>query len=82
MPYSKVSDLPASVKDNLPAHAQEIYMEAFNNAFKQYKDSDKRIGGATQEETAFKVAWAAVKKAYKKDEKTGEWKRKRSKVPA
>jgi len=82
MPYNQVSDLPPSVKDNLPAHAQEIYMEAFNNAWQQYKDPGKRIGGASQEETAHKVAWAAVKKVYKKDGKTGEWKPKRAKEPA
>jgi cation transport regulator len=82
MPYDRVSELPDSVKDNLPEHGQQIYMKAFNNAWEQYKDPGKRIGGASQEETAHKVAWAAVKKVYKKDEKTGEWKRKRSKVPA
>jgi cation transport regulator ChaB len=27
MPYGKVSELPDSVKNNLPKHAQEIYKE-------------------------------------------------------
>jgi cation transport regulator len=82
MPYDSVSELPASVKDNLPEHAQEIYMKAFNNAWQEYKDSSRRLSGSSQEETAHKVAWAAVKKVYKKDEKTGQWKPKHSKVPA
>jgi cation transport regulator ChaB len=32
--------------------------------------------GASREEVTHKVAWAAVKKQYGKDEKTGIWKRK------
>jgi len=82
MPYTTVSDLPVSVKDHLPQHAQEIYLKAFNNAWQEYKDADKRWGDSSQEETAYRVAWAAVKKVYAKDEETGNWKRKRSRVPA
>ncbi len=61
MPYDIISDLPASVKDNLPAHAQEIFLAAFNSAFKEYG----------KEETAFKVAWLAVEKSYEKVD--GKW---------
>lgn len=82
MPFDTLSDLPESVKDNLPKHAQEIYQKAFNNAWQEYKDPDKRWGNSSQEETAHKVAWAAVKKVYAKDEETGKWKRNRSRVPA
>jgi len=76
MPYKKTSDLPDRVKDNLPAHAQEIYKEAFNSAWEQYDEPEERRGDDTREETAHKVAWAAVKKVYRKDEDSGEWKRK------
>ena len=76
MPYQKTSELPDSVKNNLPKHAQEIYMEAFNSAWDQYKDSDDRRGGASREEVAHKVAWNAVKKKYEKDD-NGEWKEKK-----
>lgn len=76
MPYKNRKDLPESVKDNLPDHAQEIYMKAFNSAWEQYKDPDDRRGDASREETAHKVAWAAVKKEYEKDQQSGEWKRK------
>jgi len=82
MPYDSLSDLPVGVKNNLSKHAQEIYMKAFNSAWEDYKDPDSRYGDASREETAHRVAWAAVKKVYEKDEKTGQWKRKRSKVPA
>lgn len=56
MPYT-ASNLPDDVK-KLPAHAQSIWREAYNAAFKQYDGN---------EETANKVAWAAVKKQYRKD---------------
>ncbi len=74
MPYKKVSDLPESVKKNLPKHAQEIYLEAYNSAWDEYGEPQERRGGATREETAHKVAWTAVKKKYEKDEKIGGWK--------
>lgn len=63
MPYDKRSDLPDSVKDNLPDHAQDIYKEAFNSAWEEY-DHD--------EERAHRVAWGAVKKSYHKNDK-GDW---------
>ena len=77
MPYKKVSDLPDSVKNNLPKHAQEIYMEAYNSAWDEYDEPQARRSGTTHEETAHKVAWTAVKKKYEKNEKTGEWKPKK-----
>lgn len=66
MPYSRITELPASVRDNVPKHAQEIYKEAFNSAWDQYDEPEERRGGASREETAHKVAWAAVKEKYKK----------------
>ncbi len=62
MPYAANDDLPAQVRHNLPAHAQDIYREAFNHAWRQY-------GG--NEETAHRVAWAAVKRRYVK--RNGAW---------
>ena len=78
MPYDSIRDLPDSVKEHLPKHAQEIYKEAYNNAWEQYKDPSQRRGDASHEETAHRVAWAAVKKEYEKDEDSGRWKRKKA----
>ncbi len=58
MPYQAINDLPDSVKDHLPKHAQEIFLAAFNSATEEYNE----------EETAFKVAWSAVKHKYEKGE--------------
>lgn len=68
MPYQAKKDLPDSVQHVLPVHAQEIYKEAFNSAWDQYKDKADRRDYASREETAHKVAWAAVKKEYAKGE--------------
>lgn len=76
MPYEYVEELPESIQNSLPEHAQEIYLAAFNNAFEQYRDPDKRRDKASLEEVAHRVAWAAVKKDYRKDRETGEWKKK------
>lgn len=61
MPYATSHDLPASVRSHLPAHAQDIYREAFNNAFAQHQNDPR------QEEASHRIAWAAVKRLYVKD---------------
>lgn len=66
MPYKKKSELPKQVKENLPKGAQDIFKEAFNNAWDQYKDPDKRRSNTSREEAAQKVAWSAVKQKYQK----------------
>ena len=66
MPYDNVNDLPASVRDNLPMHAREVYLAAFNNAWEEYKNAEDRKGSASREEVAHKVAWSAVKIKYEK----------------
>lgn len=66
MPYNNRSALPDSVRHVLPAHAQDIYLEAFNSAWEQYKDEEDRRGDDSREEVAHKVAWAAVKHQYQK----------------
>lgn len=62
MPYASVRDLPAFVHDHLPAHAQEIYRSAFNNAWVEYEDR----GPARREQLAHRVARSAVKRKYEK----------------
>ena len=72
MPYDNLTDLPESVKNSLPKHGQETYKEAYNSAWDQYKKPSDRQGDSSREETAHKVAWAAVKNSYKKNDK-GNW---------
>lgn len=62
MPYSNNFELPRSVRNHLPEHAQDIYREAFNHAFEDH------IGDPRQEEAAHRIAWAAVKRRYRKEQ--------------
>lgn len=66
MPYDNRDELPDNVKNVLPAHAKDIYKEAFNSAWDEYKDKQDRRGDDSREEVAHKVAWAAVKNQYEK----------------
>ncbi len=66
MPYNSTSELPASVKNVLPSHAQAIYKEAFNSAYQEYSDASKRRGNTNREEASHRVAWKAVKNKYHK----------------
>jgi len=61
MPYRVNVDLPPSVGDHLPEHAQDIYREAFNHAFAAH------AGDPRQEEAAHRIAWGAVKRRYEKN---------------
>lgn len=75
MPYSSNSELPESVRNALPKHAQGIYRKAFNSAHEQYDKPEERRGSASREETAHRVAWAAVKNEYEKNT-GGTWRKK------
>jgi cation transport regulator len=67
MPYTKTTELPAGVKNNLPEHAQHIYLKAFNNAWNEYaQPSKRREKDESHEEVAHRVAWTAVKQEYEK----------------
>jgi cation transport regulator len=61
MPYATLGDLPTAVQ-HLPDHAQGIFRAAFNAAWQSYADR----GPQAQEEIAHRIAWAAVKKRYRK----------------
>jgi cation transport regulator len=60
MPYPTNDDLPPGVRRHLPEHAQDIYRQAFNHAWLEYGADPRR------EEIAHRIAWAAVKKSYRK----------------
>jgi cation transport regulator len=60
MPYASIEELPAPVRSHLPIHAQQIYRSAFNHAWESHADDPAR------EEIAHRIAWAAVKRSYRK----------------
>ena len=61
MPYSKVDELPSEVRD-MPQHAQNIFMAAFNAA----------SGDGMSEQAAHNVAWNSVKQEYEQGG-DGKW---------
>ena len=63
MPYNSRADLPESVRNSLPAHAQDIYKEDYNSDWEQYGHDEGR---------AHRVAWGG---AEKKDQQSpcGKW---------
>ena len=62
MPYQTHSRRPPAVRSHLPEHAQDIFRQAFNQAFHAHQ------GESRQEEIARRIAWAAVKRRYVKSE--------------
>jgi cation transport regulator len=62
MPYAGNNELPLRVRAHLPSHAQDIFREAFNHAWSRYGEREP----ARREEIAHRVAWAAVKRQYRK----------------
>jgi cation transport regulator len=60
MPYPTIEDLPDGVRRHLPRHAQEIYRSAFNHAWTSHALDPSR------EEITHRIAWAAVKRRYRK----------------
>lgn len=65
MPYSSISELPSSIRNVLPQHAQELFREAYNTAV-----YDK---GLLSEERAFAYAWATLENAGWKRDENGRW---------
>ena len=63
MPYDNLSDLPESVRSNLPHHAQEIYRTAYNSAEEQYGEESR----------AHRVAWSAVETSTRRTRTATGW---------
>lgn len=64
MPYERVSDIPGSVRRNLPGHAANIWRAAYNSCVSQHGDNPKKCA---------KIAWGAVKNAGYAKGDDGEW---------
>lgn len=79
MPYKSNSELPETVREKLPEHGQDIYREAFNNAWQECKAPSERRGNESREEVSHKVAWSAVEQVYEKNSE-GKWVKKRTKA--
>ena len=60
MPYSSISDLPEAQTDQYSTHQKHAFLEAFNNALKEYDGDESR---------AFAVAHSAAQNAPREEPK-------------
>lgn len=66
MPYRTNRELPPPVQRVLPAHAQDIYRAAFNNAWRNFAGAE-----VEREARCHRIAWAAIKRWCHKED--GGW---------
>jgi cation transport regulator len=57
MPYQSIGDLPEAQTDQYNEHQKKAFLDAFNNAYREYGGNEHR---------AFAVAHAAAKRAGEK----------------
>ena len=60
MPYNSISDLPEAQTDQYSTHQKHAFLEAFNNALKEYDGDESR---------AFATAHAAAQNAPREEPK-------------
>ncbi len=73
MSHTKLTELPKNIQESLPMPAQKIFLVAYNNAIDLYEATNVGDIDDSQIDVATQVAWFAVKKHYKKNEKTNSW---------
>ena len=62
MAYDKINDLAPEIKDQLPQHAQQIFVAAFNAA----------KSNGVSENDAVEVAWSSVRNQFSQGQ-DGKW---------
>jgi len=61
-PFATNADLPVSVKNRLPAHAQEVFRGAYNRCLEEFGDV----------EHARRMAWGSVSRLFR-EKSDGTW---------
>ena len=70
--YTQLSELPPSIREDLPELAQELYRVSYNRAIEKNRALEMNMNEADLAETAHKLAWRKVMEEYQKDEQ-GNW---------
>jgi cation transport regulator len=71
MTYESKEELPDTIRDVLPEQAQELYVEAYNEAWEAYDERwSSELG---REGVANREAWASVKQEFVQNEETRQW---------
>ena len=66
MPYNHIEELPAAMKKDLPKDAMEVYLAAYNQAWRRSVQARHRRIGSPIEDIAHREAWGAVLGKYRK----------------
>ena len=69
--YKSKKDLPETLRKYLPEKLQDIYLEAYQRAWKDYEEDEG--GDLDREGVAHRDGIFAVQKDYIQDENTGKW---------
>ena len=69
--YTQLSELPPSIREDLPELAQELYRVSYNRAIEKNRASETNMNEADLAETAHELAWRKVMEEYQKDENGG-----------
>ena len=70
MRYENKSQLPPTIRDVLPEHAQELYLQAYRKAWDEYEEGQ---GYLSRETMAHQQGYTAVRHEYVQDRGTGKW---------
>lgn len=71
MTYTRTSELPVTIREVLPLKAQELYLNAYNEALEM--ELAESVHALPRESMAHQLAWDAVTHAFVRDEGTGQW---------
>lgn len=73
MIYTMTSELPSTIREVLPIEAQELYIQAYNEAMAmKLSETDHAL---PRDSMAHQLAWDAVTREFVRDEQTGQWHR-------
>lgn len=73
MVYKTLEELPERIRNQMDPHEQEVYREAFNCAWDDYRRPEVRRLIPSRKVVAHRVACWAVRNKFEKDQKTGRW---------
>lgn len=63
-PFDGVANLPPKIKEILPKPAQEIFVQRFDYVYYKFNWTESHC---------YASAWEAVRRVYKKSDKTCKW---------
>lgn len=72
MLYKSREELPENIREALPEEAQNLYIKAYNSAYKDHQDS-QRPAHVSLHQIANEQAWKVVGREWQKDTEHNVW---------